>query len=204
MMKKLEMSIIGCVVAVLICGCASVSPQLYALIPTAAPSGEASDLAVTVGPVSVPEAVDRPQLVSIVAPNKLRVDEFNRWASPLKNDIARMVAENLAVILGSPYVSVFPQSVSVAPSYRVAIDVVRFESVPGSEARLGALWSVRSAADGKSRNGATTLAEPVKESAPAAMVAAHSRMLGGLSVDIAAAIRSLAAGARKGAAGPAK
>ena len=98
MMKKLEMSIIGCVVAVLICGCASVSPQLYALIPTAAPSGEASDLAVTVGPVSVPEAVDRPQLVSIVAPNKLRVDEFNRWASPLKNGIARTVAEHPVVV----------------------------------------------------------------------------------------------------------
>ena len=204
MMKKLEMSIIGCVVAVLICGCASVSPQLYTLSPTAVPSGEASDLAVTVGPVSVPEAVDRPQLVSIVAPNKLRVDEFNRWASPLKNGIARTVAENLAVIMGSPYVSVFPQSVSVAPSYRVAIDVVRFEFAPGSEARLGALWSVRSTADGRSRTGATTLAEPIKESSPAAMVAAHSRMLGGLSVDIAAAIRSLAAGARKGAAGPAK
>ena len=203
-MKKLGMSIIACVFVALICGCASVAPQLYTLSPTAVPSGDASDLAVTVGPVSVPEAVDRPQIVSNFTPNQLRVDEFNRWASPLKNDIARMVAENLAVILGSPYVSVFPQSVSVAPSYRVAIDVVRFEFAPGSEARLGALWSVRSTADGRSRTGATTLAEPIKESSPAAMVAAHSRMLGGLSVDIAAAIRSLAAGARKGAAGPAK
>ncbi|MDI9569174.1 MAG: PqiC family protein [Pseudomonadota bacterium] len=204
MIKAIAMSAICCAVAALIGACASVAPQLYALSPVAASSGEASDLAVTVGPVSVPEAVDRPQLVSIMAPHKLRIDEFNRWASPLKNDIPRVVAENLAALLGSPYVSVFPQSVAVAPSYRVVIDVARFDYAPGVEVRLGALWSVRSTADGKSRSGAATLVEPGGGVAPAAMVAAHSRMLGRLSGDIAAAIRSLAADARKGATGPAK
>ncbi len=157
--------------------------------------GETSTLTITVGPVSLPAAVDRPQLVLSVTPNQVAVDEFNRWASPLKGDIARVIAENLSALLGSPYVSVFPQSVS--PSYRVTIDVTRFESAPGEEARLNAIWLVRSAADGQSQGGRTVLTELVREKTSSALVAAHSRMSGVLSGDIAAAIRTLAAAGRK-------
>ncbi|MFA5180970.1 MAG: PqiC family protein [Syntrophales bacterium] len=189
-----------CALAVLMltAGCASTSPQLYTLSPMAKPVNETSTLTITVGPVSLPAAVDRPQLVLSVAPNQVTVDEFNRWASPLKNDIARVVAENLSALLGSPYVSVFPQTVSLSPSYRVTIDVLRFESVPGETAKLNAIWSVRSTADGKIREGGTTLAEPVRGNTYAALIAAHSRMLGGLSGDIAASIRRLSDTAQKG------
>ena len=132
------------------------------------------------------------------APHRVEFDEFNRWASPLKSDIARVVAENLSLLLGSPYVSVFPQSVSLSPSYRVTIDVLRFESVPGETAKLTAIWSIRSTADGRVQEGRTALTEPVRGKTYAALIAAHSRMLEGLSSDIAAAIRTLAAAGRKG------
>jgi uncharacterized lipoprotein YmbA len=198
-MKKLPTMKILCALVVLIltAGCASTSPQLYTLSPMEKPGGETSTLTITVGPVSLPAAVDRPQLVLSVTPNQVAVDEFNRWASPLKGDIARVIAENLSALLGSPYVSVFPQSVSVSPSYRVTIDVTRFESAPGEEARLNAIWLVRSAADGQSQGGRTVLTELVREKTSSALVAAHSRMLGVLSGDIAAAIRTLAAAGRK-------
>ena len=197
-MKKLATVVILCALAVLAAGCASTSPQLYTLSPMAKPVSETSILTITVGPVSLPAAVDRPQLVLSVAPNQVAVDEFNRWASPLKSDIARVVAENLSLLLGTPYVSLFPQSVSLSPSYRVAIDVIRFESVPGETAKLTAIWSVRSTADGRVQGGRTILAEPVQEKTCAALVAAHSRMLAGLSGDIAGAIRGLAGAERKG------
>jgi uncharacterized lipoprotein YmbA len=197
-MKKLATIMILCALAAVTAGCASISPQLYTLSAVSKPAGETSTYTITVGPVSVPAAVDRPQLVLSVAPNQVTADEFNRWASPLKNDIARVVAENLSVLLGSPYVSVFPQSVSLSPSYRVNIDVLRFESVPGETARLNAIWSVRSTSDGKTQGGGTALAEPVRENSCAALTAAHSRMLGGMSGDIAASIRRLAGIAPKG------
>lgn len=199
-MKKLTTIKILCALAVLMltAGCASTSPQLYTLSPMAKPVTERSIITITVGPVSLPAAVDRPQLVLSVASNQVTVDEFNRWASPLKSDIARVVAENLSLLLGSPYVSVFPQTVSLSPSYRVTIDVLRFESVPGETARLNAIWSVRSTADGKMQEGGTTLAEPVRGNTYAALIAAHSRMLGGLSGDIAASILTLTGAARKG------
>jgi uncharacterized protein len=196
-MKRIAALILMFALAVLTAGCASISPQLYTLSPMAKPVGETSILTITVGPVSLPATVDRPQLVLSVSPNQVAVDEFNRWASPLKDDISRVIADNLSTLLGSPYVSIFPQSVSVSPSYRVTIDVTRFESVPGEEARLNALWSVRSTADGQSQGGRTALAEPVRERTSSALVAAHSRMLAVLSGDIAAAIRTLAAAGRK-------
>src|SRR5205823_6032560 len=58
--------------------------------------------AVVVGPVSVPASVDRPQFVVQVAPNRVEVDEFNRWAAPLDDGVARAVAGNLATLLGTP------------------------------------------------------------------------------------------------------
>ena len=198
MMKKITAIMILCTLALITAGCASTSPQLYTLSPLAKPVSETSILTITVGPVSVPAAVDRPQLVLSVAPNQVSIDEFNRWAAPLKNDIGRVVAENLSILLGSPYVSVFPLSVYVSPSYRVTIDVMRFESVPGETAKLTAVWLVRSTVDGQSQGGRTALAEPVPEKSYAALVAAHSRMLAVLSGDIAAAIRTLAAAGRKG------
>ncbi|MCK9391226.1 MAG: PqiC family protein [Syntrophales bacterium] len=198
MMKKFTAVMILCALAVLTVGCASTSTQLYTLSPMAKPVGEASILTITVGPVSLPAAVDRPQLVLSVAPNQVTADEFSRWASPLKTDIARVVAENLSLLLGSPYVSVFPQSVSVSPSYRVTIDVMRFESVPGETAKLSAIWSIRSTADGQSQGGRTASSEPVREKTYAALIAAHSRILAVLSSDIAAAIRTLAAASKKG------
>ncbi|MCK9197703.1 MAG: PqiC family protein [Syntrophales bacterium] len=198
MMKKFTAVMILCALAVLTVGCASTSTQLYTLSPMAKPVGEASILTITVGPVSLPAAVDRPQLVLSVAPNQVTADEFSRWASPLKTDIARVVAENLSLLLGSPYVSVFPQSVSVSPSYRVTIDVMRFESVPGETAKLSAIWSIRSTADGQSQGGRTASSEPVREKTYAALIAAHSRILAVLSGDIAAAIRTLAAASKKG------
>ena len=92
---------------VLAAGCGS-SPasHFYTLsaAPPPSPAAAAVDLSVLVGPVSVPLAGDRPQIVVAVSPNQVSLDEFNRWASPLANNIARVVAENLAAMLGTPRV----------------------------------------------------------------------------------------------------
>ena len=140
--------------------------------------------------------IDRPQMVVNVGPNQVGIDEFNRWASPLQSDIARVVAENLAKMLGTPLVSVFPQATAAGASYRVLIDVMRFESAPGKGATLDAVWTVRGAKEGASRAGRTTVSEPVADGSTVALVAAHSRALGRLSGDVAEAIRALESGGK--------
>lgn len=88
-------------------GCGSSPPaRYYTLDSTSRAEGNPlATYAVAVGPVPIPASVDRPQFVVQVAPNLVTLDEFERWASPLDDNIARAVAGNLAVLLGTPAVA---------------------------------------------------------------------------------------------------
>jgi uncharacterized lipoprotein YmbA len=66
---------------------------LYTLSAGTGPATTSSNISVSVGPVSIPAVVDRPQIVVATGPNQVRLEEFNRWAAPLQNSIARVVAE---------------------------------------------------------------------------------------------------------------
>jgi uncharacterized protein len=172
-------------------GCASPASRFYTLSAANAPAATSSNLSMVVGPVSVPAVVDRPQIVVSTGPNQVRLEEFNRWASPLQNNISRVVAENLVAILGTPRVILFSQTLGMDADYRAAIEVQRFESAPGEAATLDAVWTVSRTKDGKSQTGRTTVREAASDKGYDAVAAAHSRGLARLSQDIANAVRAL-------------
>jgi hypothetical protein len=188
-----------CVIIIVVCtllglavGCGSTpASRFYTLSAGAVPAATPSNLSVAVGPVSVPAVVDRPQIVVTAGPNQVRVEEFNRWASPLQNGIARVVAENLVAMLGTPRVTLSPQTLSADADYRAAIEVQSFESAPGEAAVLDAVWTVRRAKDGKAQTGRTTVREVTSDKSYDALAAAHSRALARLSRDIADAVSGL-------------
>jgi len=191
-MRRLAAVIILCGLAGLGAGCGSSPPsRFYTLSGTTASAAAASSLSVAVGPVTIPAAVDRPQMVVSMGPNQVELDEFNRWAAPLGNNISRVVAVNLVALLGTPHVTLFPEMLSAGSDFRVAIEVQRFDSMPGEAAVLDAVWTVRRAKDGKADTGRTTVREAVPEKSIDALVAAHSRAVARLSQDIAAAVQAL-------------
>jgi len=191
MMGRLaKLAIVGTLTAV-VAGCTSAPSRFYTLSATATPSAASSNLSVAVGPVSVPAAVDRPQIVVSTSPNQVTVDDFNRWAAPLQDNLARVVAENLVALLGTPRVTLFPQTLSADVDYRVQIEIRNFESAPGKSASLDAVWSVRRAKDGKSETGRTSAREKVEDNGYEALAAAHSRGVARLSQDIADAVGRL-------------
>jgi uncharacterized lipoprotein YmbA len=186
-----------CAFAALAAGCGSTpSSRFYTLNGTATPATTSSNLSLVVGPVSVPAAVDRPEIVVSTGANQVVLDEFNRWVSPLGDNISRAVAENLVALLGTPRVTLFPQALSAEADFRVTVEVQRFESTPGESAMLDAVWGVRRAKDGKGETGRTTVRETMPQKSYDALVAAHSRAVGRLSQDIAAAVQALARGAQ--------
>lgn len=181
------------VVAATVLGCASPPSRFYTLTAAAQPDGAPpAPYAVVVDGVSVPATVDRPQLVVQKGPNRVAIDEFNRWAAPLGSSIARAVAENLVVVLGTPRVATGPLSASFDPAYHVAIDIQRFESAPGEASTLDAVWVVRGVT-ATPVSGRSSQREPVAGDGYEAIAAAHSRAIGKLSREIAAAIRAEAA-----------
>lgn len=178
------------VAVVVVVGCASAPSRFYTLNSTATGDGvPEAHYGVVVGPVSVPEEVDRPQFTVQVAPNRVAVDEFNRWAAPLNDNIARVIAGNLSVLLGTAQVSAVPLA-NFDADYRVTISIQRFESVPGKSALIEAVWVVHKSAGGTSQSGRTMASEPTQGEGFDALAAAHSRALAKVSTDIAAAIRA--------------
>ena len=190
MAARIANLILIALVAAAAASCASVPARFYNLDSTATPDGlPATRAAVMVGPVSVPAAVDRPEFVVQSAPNRVDVDEFNRWDAPLNDAIAQAVAGDLVKLLGTPDVAAAPLA-NFDPVYRVTIDVQRFESVPGQTALLEAEWTVRRTVGGETRSGRTAAREAVQGDGFDALAAAHSRALARLSGDIAGAIRA--------------
>jgi uncharacterized lipoprotein YmbA len=191
-MRRLAAFAIPCAFVILVAGCASTpASRFYTLSAAPGPAATPSALSVVVGPVSVPAVVDRPEIVVTTGPNQVRPEEFNRWASPLQSNIARAVAENLVALLGTPRVTLFPQTVSADADYRVAIEVQRFDSTPGESAMLDAVWTVRRTKGSRTETGRTTVREAVQEKGYDALAAAHSRAVARLSQDIADAVRAL-------------
>jgi uncharacterized lipoprotein YmbA len=178
-------------VAAAVVGCSRTATARYYTLDSTATSdaAPASHETVTVGPVSVPASVDQPQFVVQVAPNRVEVDEFNRWVAPLGDSIARAVAGDLAVLLRTPDVATGPLA-NFDPAYRVTINVQRFDSIRGQAAVVEAVWTVRRTADGKTRSGRTVAREAVQGDGFDALAAAHSRALARMSGDIANAIRA--------------
>ena len=164
--------------------------RFYTLESSATADGASSAPgSVMIGPVTIPAAVDRPEFIIQVAPNRVEVEEFNRWVAPLSDSIARVVAGNLVVILGTPDVAVAPLA-NFNPAYLVTIDVQRFDSIRGQAAVLEAVWTVRKTAGTEARSSRTVARETVQGDSFEALAAAHSRALAKLSGDIATAIRA--------------
>jgi uncharacterized lipoprotein YmbA len=181
-------------VALLLPACGSPPKERYYTLTAAAsaPSvpGSASAPSIAVGPISLPEIVDQPPLVVRAGANQVAVYEFHRWASPLKSEIARVIAANLAQELGATRVWSYAQTTLPNPDYQVLIDVQRFDSVLGDAVVIDALWTIRRAAGGVLTTGRSSVREAAAGPGIDALVAAHSRALDRVSSEIANAIRA--------------
>ena len=172
----------------LLAGCGSTPKERYYTLSFAAPQEAATPATITVAiaAVAVPEAVDRNAMVIRTGPNQVDIDDFNRWAEPLKAAIPRALAGNLARELGNARVTSGRQA-EVAADYRVAVDVRRFESSLGEGATIEANWTV-TGKSGAPVAGTTLAREPASSPDHAGIAAAHSRALERLAREIAAVI----------------
>lgn len=186
-------TVCAALLTVVAAGCSSAPPIRYYTLSADAPhvasAAAVPAYSVAVGPVTLPEAVDRPQLVVRVAANRVAVVDGQRWAEPLQGELAQVITANLARELPGARFATWRQNAALNPDYRVLIDVRRFESTLGGEALVDALWTVRPR-QGNARTGHAVVREPVQGRSYDALVAAHSRALAALSHDIAQSVRA--------------
>lgn len=175
----------------LVAGCGTTPDSTFYTLNAEAGAGSAqkSAVSVVVGPVTVPEAVDRPELVIRTTGNRVKIEEFHRWVEPLKAEIPRVVAAQLGHDLDTPNTGASSDVALTDPDFRVLIDIQRFESQLGGDATVDALWTVRGR--GEKRVTGRTLARETAAGTYESLVAAHRRALATVSRAIADAIQSL-------------
>jgi len=182
-----------CVLAVCLYSCAgkSASPKFYVLsaLPQSKVSG-AEGTAIGVFPAAMPEYLDRPQIVTRVSPNEIRIEEFNRWAEPLKTNFHSVLTENLSVLLGTARVIKMPQ-IEIIPDCQVLVEVVQFDGNLGGDVVLIAKWRLLDGAGKKVLVAKkSSFSEPTGAATYEALVAAQSRAAAALSREIAETIRT--------------
>ena len=182
----------------LLCGCASKPPNYYVLhsLQSEAPDVKMpraeNDLTIGVGPIKIPEYLDRPQMATRSTPDSLQFAEFDKWAEPLDKNLASVLAENLSILLSTDRIVVFPWGGSMHVLYQVTVDVSQMEYTPDGKAVLVAGWSVfGNDGDKLLETKRSRIIVPVQSTGFEAVASAQSRAVGDMSREIAACIESL-------------
>lgn len=191
--------------ALLLAACAETQPATYYTLAPIAPDDSAGaatapasapfDLAVGLGPVTLPQYLDRPQIVSRSERHRLTLAEFDRWAEPIHDTVVRTLTENLSGLLGTERIVPLPNRRAWDLDYLVEVDVLRFDTDAEGNSHLAARWAIFRA-DGTApllvRR--TDVVRPVADHPDgaqhyAAVAAAMSACLGDLSRALAEALQ---------------
>ncbi len=130
----------------LLAACAGSSPRthFYALEAGPAPQALARlpDLSLALGPILLPDTLDRPQIVTRGAPHARELAEFHRWAGDLKADMGRQLSRRLMRALGTERVSRSSSSRHRGLDYQIRLDVLVFDGWLGGTVELIGSWAL--------------------------------------------------------------
>jgi uncharacterized protein len=193
-------------------GCSNTPPTRFYVLSAMADHAAAvpgKGTAIGIGPITLPQYLNRPQIVTRSGGNQLAVAEFDQWGGDLNDNVTRVLAANLSSLLETDRVSLYPWKDEAPIDHQVTIDVVSFEQDVDGRSVLNAYWSIVDPRSGKAklmrrssyRDGSDTAPPGTAPSTGTsqssgtltydAIVAAMSRNLEALSRDIASAITSL-------------
>ena len=193
--RILQIACVTMVVGVMMltaCGGRTPPAKFYTLQPVEQSSTGKSlplNVALAIGPVAIPAALDRAEIVTRDAVNEVSFSEYQRWAGPLKASIASVIAQNIGTLLETERVTPFTHENIFQPTHRVVININRYDSQLAKEFLLSATWSIKDLNGNKLlliRNSITR--EPLASAGYEELVAAQSKALAALSQEIAAAL----------------
>jgi uncharacterized protein len=191
MISQLGKTIALAGLALAITACSTTPPSThYLLTANVKEFPAARSPALGIGPIEVPEYLNRNTIVYRGEDNELKIAQQSRWSEPLEDGISRVVSLNLAGLVGTESVRSFPWHPKRPPDYGVKIRILRMDATD-SEAILVAEWVIyrpESAEEAQRRISRHTLPLDSSSPVPPQLPAAHSTLLYQLSEDIAAAI----------------
>jgi uncharacterized lipoprotein YmbA len=175
--------------------------KFYLLTPTAdaaasTPSANTTggDFTLGLGPIKIPPYLDRPEVVTRAAPNRLELSKEDRWGESVQNGFTNSMERDLTVETGAGRIIIFPWYSTEHIDMQVEVDVYRFETDGNGLATLSARWTIY---DSTGKNilytAEANLTQPSTAGDTTQAAAALSRTIGDLSAQIANMIHNLRA-----------
>jgi len=106
------------------------------------------EVSLGLGPLTLPEIYDRPQIVTRGEANRITLAEYDRWGGDLNKDLGRALAGNLMSRLNTDRIVPFPWPRRYDPDFQVTVRLFRFDGVLGSNAALEGIWRILDAHKG--------------------------------------------------------
>jgi len=195
--------------AVLLIGCSSSPSRLYLLSSTETPAAKRPDVAAGISgssqpaarypagrvvgvAVTVPEYLDRLDVVERTSANELKPIYSAQWGESLATTATRAMAGNLSANLPSDDIVILPSRTQRVINYQVSLDLTKFESDSEGNSTLAGRWSIADVNGVERMSGRVQHSEMAAGAGYDAMAAAMSRNLGAVSGEIAAALRQVA------------
>jgi uncharacterized lipoprotein YmbA len=176
----------ACAMSLALASCLGTSrpSRFYTLAPLQIRNGQGGtppDATLAIGPVEIPESIDRPQIVTRTGANELVVAEFDRWGGSLDTEISGALVATVRDRLASQQIAVAPWRSAilsgVGPSYRAAVSLSRFDGIPGQSVVLQGRWELIGQSGESLGVREATVTEKVDGAGYDALVAAMQKVL---------------------------
>ena len=140
--------------AVSFTGCISIptspTPRYYALTPMNENKAVVADsmsarlnaMIIGIGPVKIPEYLNRPQIVTMNNEKMLQFAQFDRWGESLDIGLARLIREDIALILPSAKLTLYPWNPLMAVKYQVIVEIIQLNSQLDQNMFFDVQWTV--------------------------------------------------------------
>ena len=147
MLVRAWMIALSAVYLLVLSACGSSPPvRYYSLNPIDTDYQQDPDDAVMlgIGPLSIPDYLNRSQIVTRDVDAQMRLDDFSRWTEPLADSMHRIVSTDVDNLLHGVVVVMYPYDAVVRShlDYRLVGDVNRFDADSSGLVVLEIQWAI--------------------------------------------------------------
>ena len=104
---------------------------------------KSKEVIVGLGPIRIPEYLNRPQIMVAISDNQYSISEEHRWAENLDQNILLALYKVLPAQLNTDHVLRYPWSQRQDINYQVSIDILDLTINPQGQSQFIAQWSIK-------------------------------------------------------------
>ncbi|HJU09376.1 MAG TPA: PqiC family protein [Candidatus Binataceae bacterium] len=189
-----------CALVMLTFGCSILAPvpdrsRFYVLaadpVAPSTASTSRNDLTIGVGPIRIPQYLERTGLATRVGETRVEYSSVDHWAEPLNECFPRVLSRDLGQDLGTVRVVLFPWNRSLHVNYQVEVIVDRFDIDSSNQAELLARWLIKDPSSSQILASGSSNQIRAAGADGASQTGALSQALSGLSSELSKEVRRL-------------